>query len=454
MVKLIRLLGDDAQSNIEIRNNFVESINLPPGSKMAVRSATVDLIPDTGYNYNLSAPDLYTWKPNVPSVTEATVTVPAGSYSSLNALHRAMNIAANSTGQDNDNWYGLHNIWKTNTAGYTQLEVYKADLDETDFTTNWVWLSDDGLTKGAGTLSSSGVGNYFGFFSEAIPLSSNELHFSLVNTGEITFSAVPFDDSNTVLWQVGVYNNGGTPNMRVKYLNDVGLQTVTGAYTLVNTDQIELRKYADKVIAVVYDAAGVQKEALGPFTLGQDALVHQLCFYYCDVPTGSTSSISGATARTIETISPLSSNSSSSSVEITLTFLGLILWRYLRFDIAGPHIFSGDPAILSSNEKTVGVLTLPSVLLTVDGLELESYLGKSGGMPSAKSVLDVIYVEVSSLIQVRYQASYPLPLNIKNAFTFGLRNLTLRFENEATGKPLQFIGKPVVVLEIYGPDDK
>ena len=140
------------------------------------------------------------------------------------------------------------------------------------------------------------------------------------------------------------------------------------------------------------------------------------------------------------------------------------LGHFLGFtDSDSPYQDVGDPVVINSVRRFGGILNYPGIMLGIEGLDLESYTGNIDVQPTGLSILDVLYPEdPDELNVIQMRVNDAMKLSIKNESTIGIRDLRLAFYRDAedsNGKDngrfekLQFIGTPVVVLEIYDPDE-
>ena len=95
-------------------------------------------------------------------------------------------------------------------------------------------------------------------------------------------------------------------------------------------------------------------------------------------------------------------------------------------------------------------------MVAIDGLDLESYSGVQvgGGLTNGHvNFLDVIYPTHERPNEIQYFADFPVPLFMKNNREINLKDLRISFVKQVDGTRATFRGSPVVVLEIYDPDE-
>ena len=139
------------------------------------------------------------------------------------------------------------------------------------------------------------------------------------------------------------------------------------------------------------------------------------------------------------------------------------LGHLLGFNDTTAYAGVGDPVSLVSPRRLGGILNYPGVMLGIEGLDLDTYTGNIDVLPTGLSIIDVLYPEdPDELNVIQMRVNDAMKLSIKNESTIGVRDLRLAFYRDAeddngkdTGRfqKLRFIGSPVVVLEIYDPDE-
>ena len=128
------------------------------------------------------------------------------------------------------------------------------------------------------------------------------------------------------------------------------------------------------------------------------------------------------------------------------------LARTLGFDSATNYDNTDAPATIVAPRVSTGT-ELNGVLVAIDGLDLDTYVGATNGIQNDVNILDVLQLPSNSADQsIDYQSNFPVPLDLKNDREQIIRNLRLRFlDNDLN--VLAYKGEPIVVLELYGPDE-
>jgi hypothetical protein len=456
MVKLIRLKGDSTKNNKEIRNIFSDSISLSKNSRIALRSCKVDFLSSIDQEqYDLTADGEYKYYLGGDSGFKQTVTVPSGVYSSANALLRAMQISANSSLTHPTLFSGVHNIWKVE-QDRAILEVYRAQLSDAQFATDWIQLDGQDLTLGLSTITSSGDGDNRVILPQIIPLVNASFNATInpaiPSAGGFSISAVKFDDAGTAMWGMTYDTASNHYSMIVN-----GLPTIDTGVARLSGDEITISKEGDKFSFLVQRsvASGGNVVVNQEQTLPASVLALQSLFWAIDMDenSGTQFSLSNCDCFALSKLTPtLTSLSSEVPVDVHVNFgKGNELSHYLGFPDS-TYENQGQPAVIRGERNIKGKLTYSGIMINILGLDLDSYTGASGTQPNNLNILDVLYPDNSSSA-IQYIVNDPLKLDVKNSNPIVVRDLTLAFVRDDTGSQLEFIGTPVVVLEVYDEDE-
>lgn len=451
MVKLIKLRGNSDKSDVEIRNHFSDSIRVKPNSKIALRSAYADLFTQpTAIKFPLIEAAQYTY--NLGGTTpDLTITVPKSEYQSISALLRAMQVAGNGYDPADDVYVGTHLVWDAiNAPQNGRLRIYKAQKDNAGYSTEWVWDDETVFSTYDDTdfvLAGTATEPVFGHLPYIIPLVSSEYSFLYSVIDDITVAAGEYDDPTSNLWGMKV-DSTGTGN----YLAIVnGVAVDTGVAPAVD-DLVIIKKEGDGFTLSVTDSGGSDKLTYTN-TLNADTLAKQSLFYRIAAPATSTASLTDSELYVVDSLEPTELGATAVTVDANLKFpqsnAGTIeMQHYLGFKEAA-YTNKGDPATFVSETHVQGSVQYPGVMLTIDGLDLDTYNGTPDSYPQQLNILDVIYPE-EKLTKVRYEPPYPMRLDLKNPSEIVIRDLTLHFAQEDGNniKYLKFKGSPVIVLEI------
>jgi len=486
MVKLLRLKGDASKNNKEIRNIFSDSITIKPNSRVALRSCRVRLAElPSQESFDLAQPQSYTYKyNNVPSLT---VTTPAGSYEGLHNLLRAMQIQANQTAPTGvtlfTRYLGIHNVWQVVDNGQrASLSVYKAEVDSAEFNTEWRTEAGDPILAGRNNLTTTfgtdavPTGNVVVRNPGIVPLVGSLFQFTVgatstglpnnVGTYEIgAIEGYKVDDPAdlTFMWSVKVDSANN------KYiLQSTGIAPVDLGVVPTEGDVVKLYKRGSKARLQVIQG-GVLTQVSIP-ALDADMLKIQSANWAIRIesdkvdatPANRLVAINQCSCTKLEQLQAPNQSLQlgiTSPIDVTIDFVAPTdgskndLQQYLGLPDSS-YSFAGNPATITGVRRALGLDAFPGVMLTALGFDLDTYSGASNSQPGSFNIIDVLFPEdINNPTLIQMRANDTMKLNIKNEREFLIRDLTLAFTNERTGQPLVFYDDPVVVLEIYDPDE-
>ena len=480
MVKLIRLKGDAVQNNKEIRNIFSDSITIKPKSKLALRSCRVRLKADPNQEvYEIgqlaNGDSAATYDYNTSNLAPLSVSVPVGTYNGSHALLRAMQVAANSVGgpmgTDVQDYQGIHNLWQVTNGDQATLSVYQATLANAGYSTQpWqnVGLGDppqQGETSFETTtvLKSKGDLELLLRSSSIVPLVGARFNFTIAapGSGDVGNFRVGCMNHGDTDFAFNLVVDGTAGRYRLEQDGGAPVELVGGGGVPVvpsTGDQVTFLKRGSRAIIKVGTA---QVE----INLTQANLAFQNLHWGVKMETkaGATApdrvfGIEASQCTQITNIVPPSQFAelgATSPVDVNLTFTNVDknpLPQYLGFDDINFQ-FQGNPATLTG-KRMLGKISYPGCLLTIMGLDLDTYSGSSGAQRSGYSIIDVLYPEDEehpNHIQMRVNDA--MKLNIKNEADMLIRDLTVAFVDSSTSQPFEFTDDPIVVLEIYDPDE-
>ena len=124
----------------------------------------------------------------------------------------------------------------------------------------------------------------------------------------------------------------------------------------------------------------------------------------------------------------------------------------LGFTSGNRYTNSGAPTTITSENSATGLIANSGVLVVIDGLDLDTYMGGVNRGPSNVNILDVLFEDPNKPRTISQIVSFPMPLDLKNEREVIIRDLRVRFL-DSNLKPRSFVGNPSVVLELYGPEE-
>jgi len=455
MPKLVRLIGDSTLNNSEIKNNLADNMIVKANSRISCISANATILSEVDQEeYVITYSETYSYGPNAKNVSELTVVIPANVYSGVNALLRAMQISANSVGEDNSAWEGIHNRWYQDN-GKCKLEVYKASFSASDFETEWEIIDgEDAITLASNSFTSDGSEEVQMIADGIVPLSSNKFRGNVKAVGPFRLSAMAFGDT-VASWGISLEMESG--NLRYSLLyresDDTEGKITDLTYTPAIGDQFRIEKYGNTIRLIVYTGNTNPPTLAFPIitqVLTQNVLNDQSMLYTIEIPVASVIDLEKCFYTAIGEIDP-SLVSETDHTDMLLTFSSS-LRSYLGFtDLI--YAFDGDPASLLASNYPKGLSKYPGIMIAIRGLDLESYAGSVGKNSSDKSFLGVTRLKENFTL-LDYEPNNPTMLKMKNKFDINFKSLSVSFIQDNTiQRPLEFYGYPVVVLEIHGPDE-
>lgn len=439
MPKLIRLKGDASQNQNEIRVSFADTLSIEPGSRIAVRNAYADILDDTPIErFELITPVPLSYK--VGAGADQTFIVPNGEYESGRTLTDAIELEINRTGDGTDDYLGIHHTVDVETSGFLKLTTYKASLSDANFDTEWDNIGSGTATLAANSITGLNVPDTVQLFlPHPVPLVGSRFSLTLdANVGQ------PFQISMSS--ETGIMFTFASDGSDYTLLDTAG-----SVYTSVNpptlNDSIVIDKFGLTVRVTINGSE---------ILTGTAENLDFSAFWDVLLPPNSTVELGNCKCTYLEALGALYGDLFASvtlSLVTPTSPVSKLLVKYLGLT-GSIFKYSGTPAVLNGSTQIQGSPGFPGILITIDGLELESYLGTQNSRGTLSNVLDVIMQDQTDLSKIRYQPNEMLPLQMRNARTESIRDMTVRFERDGDTNPLAFDGTPVVTLVIYGPDEQ
>jgi len=489
MVKLLRLKGDASKNNKEIRNIFSDSITIKPNSRVALRSCRVRLVNEPDQEeFDLVIPESYQYTYTGTS-SSLTVTTPAGSYSGIHNLLRAIQIQANQTAPASagavTSFLGVHNIWQVADNGKkASLSVYKAEVDPANFNLEWRSEAGDPILTGVNNLTTTfgtgatPTGTVVVRNPAIVPLVGSVFEFTVgasstglptnVGTYEVgAIEASTVEDPDAPVGELFMWNVKVDPANNRYLLQSPGVSDVEMAVAPAEGDIVTLYKRGNRAKLRVVKSGVMTQVTID--VMDADILKVQSANWAIRItsdkldatPANRLVAINQCSCTKIQQLQAPNQSLQlgvTSPIDVTLDWIqpttgNNTIQQYLGLpDPSYP--FAGNPATLTSVHNVLGLLSYPGAMLTVLGLDLDTYSGASDRQPGSFNIIDVLFPEdINNPHIIQMRANDTMKLNIKNEREFLIRDLTLSFVNERTGQPLEFKDDPVVVLEIYDPDE-
>lgn len=475
MPTLIRLLGDSAKNNTEVRNAFKEPVFIPANARVALTGLNAILVDDLANEAFVISGQTGEFRIGIASLDveqQPLATIPNGDYTAAGFVDQ-FEIAANYTGL-NDNrelLLGLHHLADL-VDGKLKIQTYQGPMDNADFNSTWIPVdglapaasSATGFTATATAASFTALANLNG----RIPLVSSRFAATLVNpnTVDMQIVAVSYADPEVIYWGLRVLTVGGNRQYQAanRVISELGVRSTVytnlGAGYAEANDVIELDRFGESVRIKITRAGGAQV-----FNSSVDGIMRELTDQSKDtivwvVKANTGGQMSGCQCTNIDGLDPLQTllntnvNASLRFVNAAGAFNG-ILAMYCGFPSERTTIvYRGDPAILNSRFTIGGIPGYPGVLVTLDGLGL---MKSHDGAATAKSPANIVYSVNELQDKTQYlQLDIPelLYLDIGNAAPINVNELRVRLYESGGYNPLTFLGKPSFSFIIDYPAEK
>jgi hypothetical protein len=477
MPTLIRLLGDSAKNNTEVRNAFKEPVFIPANARVALTGLNAVLVDDIATEAFVISGQTGEFKIGIAS-TNATqqplAIIPNGDYTAAGFVD-AFEIAANYTGL-NDNreaLLGLHHLADI-VDGKLKIQTYQGQLADAGFNEAGTWFEGGGLAPAASSATGFTATATVSSFTELanlngrIPLVSSRFAATFVNadTVDMQITAVSYADPEVIYWGIRVLTVGGQRQYQAanRVISELGVRSTVwtnlgAAYAQAN-DVIELDRFGESVRIKITRSGGAQAYN-GPVS----GIVRELTDQSKDtivwlVKANTGGQMSGCQCTNVDGLDPLS-RLLNTNVNASLQFItaasafNTILAMYCGFPSErNPIVYRGDPAVLNSRFTIGGIPGYPGVLVTLDGLGL---IKSHDGAATAKSPANIVYSVNELQDKTQYlQLDIPelLYLDVGNPAPINVNELRVRLFESGGYNPLTFIGKPSFSFIIDYPADK
>jgi hypothetical protein len=475
MPTLIRLLGDSAKNNSEVRNAFKEPVFIPANARVALTGLNAILVDDLANEAFVISGTTGEFKIGIASTNvlqQPLATIPNGDYTAAGFVD-AFEIAANYTGL-NDNrepLLGLHHLADL-VDGKLKIQTYQGQLADAGFTT---WSEGDGLAPAASSATGFTATATASSFTELanlngrIPLVSSRFAATWVNpnTVDMEINAVSYADPEVIYWGLRVLTVAGNRQYQAanRVISALGVRSTVytnlgSGYALAN-DVIELDRFGESVRITITRSGGTPQIFNGPLS----GIVRELTDQSKDtivwsVKANTGGQMSGCQCTNVDGLDPLS-RLLNTNVNASLQFVtavnafNTILSMYCGFPSERqPIVYRGDPAILSSRFTIGGIPGYPGILVTLDGLGL---MKSHDGAATAKSPANIVYSVNELQDKTQYlQLDIPelLYLDVGNPAPINVNELRVRLFEAGGFNPITFIGKPSFSFIIDYPTNK
>ena len=468
MPSYIRLLGDSAKNNQEVRNTFKEPVLIPANAKIALTGVNAVLADDlTNERFVVSGS---TGEFNIGLAgTLAAATIPNGDYSLstfVNALETAANYSASTA-----NFVALlglhHKIdMDVQTGSQIQIETFYGPIGPASFNTVNEWYTapttDAPAATGADSFTATAtLASETTLLSfDRVPLVSSRFQAKLVNadTINVQIAAVdPFDPVEQVCWGLRVQAVDRQYEYGVRVGNTVTWSPVGDTKAIAN-DTVQVSRYANIIKILITRSGGAQAANISYTGVGRSIVDTANHIIHWAVTAATGGQVSESLCTQVAGVTYPSAGLQNVAVNASLNFLtaggafNSILALYTGFTgEKNTLVYHGDPATIKSRLAVGGLPSYPGILITIDGMGL---LKSYDGAATAKSPSNIIY----SVNQLQNRSQYlqldipePLYLSVGNAKEINVNELRVRLFEAAGFNPLTFVGNPSFSFMIEYP---
>ena len=277
-----------------------------------------------------------------------------------------------------------------------------------------------------------------------IPLVRSTQKFTVEAVGNFSWAATPLDDGSITYYAMGI---SGSPAAGYDYFTIINGVVLPSGVTPAIGDVVQILK-SGPTITILVTSGGTNVVNVSADMIDQ-YLEEQNLNNYISAPPASSAILAGATTTSLE----LQGGSDVGiSHSVHLNTQGIPIFRELGFTNGTIFNNTGAPAVIVSPNTAQGTLERSGVIVAIEGLDLETYVGSSNNTKGGINILDVLFADPDDLRNITQQINFPMPLDLKNQREVVIRDLRIRFlNNDLT--PIAYTGQPSIVLELYGPDE-
>lgn len=440
MSQLVLLQSASTFNDTEMAANYSQEVELYPGSTILLNSLHCN-IQDSPNIVNIEIPTTPESKityvtsdqTGSPQVT-GTLTIPPNDNYDITDLIDVIRAGLVSSGSDGLSvpstvWEGYDQQFDLNNNFVTwTTSVYPTSPAAFNNSNRWALLEGAyGSTTADSFTNAPSLTDTFDLLQiDPLPNQGFRISFTMGNCDEFELVLTSDDGTNDY---VTITHQGDGNQMTLQYLGQSALTTAGG---VSDGDQIEIVKVGNYLSLT----AGTNPVLFYVTPLDLSEYYDGLYMYIRQQPNLNIS------------LSDFEYNNTTATrtiVKMDSTFTKS-LGYYLGFTNQN-YKYQGNPAVLTSENKTRGRGNFYGVEVVIDQIPLRSYQGTSGKTLSNKNVLQLITNVVDNRIE--YTASLPIALNTNVLTKTSLRGLTLKlFRN---GQRLSFIGDAVASIYITNP---
>ena len=310
------------------------------------------------------------------------------------------------------------------------------------------------------TVSTGGTGCTFQLHAcdlnqaEIVPLVSSTQTFKLDSPAACTWAIRPLDGDDDIAYGLQILGNGKYQAL----LNDTELSTPSTFNASID-DTITIVKVGKTITITATSTLGTYTQSgdLGVSASGYNFITEQNFMNTLQIGAGQPLALRAASTQTLAGLD----QGDGTTHQITLIWSSdqnndkakrIPIAAQLGFTSGNRYTNNGAPTTITSENSATGLIANSGVLVVIDGLDLDTYMGGVNRGPSNVNILDVLFEDPNKPRTISQIVSFPMPLDLKNEREVIIRDLRVRFL-DSNLKPRSFVGNPSVVLELYGPEE-
>ena len=465
MTSLLRLIGDSNKNNSEVRNTFKEPLIIKENSKIALVGMNAMLESDVATDVSFIIDSLNDqFQFGVSAVDDATIysNITQGTFN-RNEFIKEFGIAMNypvvtvdsiEILNNEDKCLGLDNSIAI-VNGKVEITTRKAKLDAPDINgglTDGHWISlevapatttTDGFTATATPASETVLVSGGG-----IPYVSSSIQATFVNAEAVDMGLYVVDFySGEIYWGLHVVDGAyylKTPT------DDIEVLEGTEPVLATDGDIVELWQFGGSIIIRIAGNVYPTYTGIVPRTVF-DRSLNGLTWQLNAETDGQ---ISDITLTELEGIAPpLTMVGDEEDVVAFIQFRDItgvsckLLSGYLGFPgdfdkiVYRPKV-QNSPSILVSPVEPVGVPTISSIIITIEGIGILRSVDGSGDSKAPSNIVYAIHKlkDVGQFLQL--DIPQPIYLNLNNRNPVNVNELRVRMLEASGYNTLKFLGKP------------
>lgn len=445
MVQLLTLSGDSEVSNTELKATSHQPISIAPYSRVGLAGINVNLADDIANESFRVTSNNNTFTIGSQTSTPTATLITSAGYSANQFLNEVQN-AANFTGTADASLLGRDYTVAVNSDGKFELTASLDPKTSANFN-EWSPVSGTPVLAGTNNFTADAAEETIILSNRNAPRVSNTFTAVLNNPATVNIEIVMAHEGEDIF---GIRAEGTV----YQYKTAAGAWTAfPGPVGAVNNDQIGMSSHGAKVVFTIADSTGTPKVG-SPYTFTDQtrALLDNTNPYY-QITAAATAVL------TLGRCTQMGASVPTPDVTTVFTLGSKELASYLGFVNTVAHTFEGDPGVLVSHHKMLGLIKYPGIMVTLNGLGvLKSYnLARTKRSNNIANILHTIHDNVDSGAVIAKDINPTYFLDIGNANPMSVNQLQARLyggesDDGTTQNVLNFVGYPSITILIEEPN--